>query len=80
MPAKFATVLERGDVIQHDQPGGGGHGDPFTRDPEKVAADVQDEKISLDDARREHGVVIDPAPLTVDAAATRALRANPRVL
>ena len=74
MPAKFATTLRRGDVILHEQPGGGGHGNPFERDPERVAADVRDEKISLDYARREHGVVIDPVTLTVDAAATRAVR------
>jgi N-methylhydantoinase B len=74
MPAKFATTLRRGDVILHEQPGGGGHGDPFERDPERVAADVRDEKISLDYARREHGVVIDPVTLTVDGAATRAAR------
>jgi N-methylhydantoinase B len=78
MPAKFAVTLKRGDVILHEQPGGGGFGDPFTRDPERVAADVRNEKISLEYARREHGVVIDPAALTVDAVATRALRAAPR--
>ena len=78
MPAKFAVTLERGDVILHEQPGGGGFGDPFTRDPERVAADVRNEKISHDYARREHGVVIDPTALTVDLAATRELRAAPR--
>lgn len=78
MPAKFAITLKRGDVILHEQPGGGGFGDPFTRDPERVAADVRNEKISPEYARREHGVVIDPAALTVDLAATRALRATPR--
>jgi N-methylhydantoinase B len=78
MPAKFATVLRRGDVIQHDQPGGGGHGDPFAREPARVLADVRDEKITVDYARREHGVVVDPATLEVDAAATRALRATRR--
>jgi N-methylhydantoinase B len=75
MPAKFAVTLRRGDVIQHEQPGGGGHGDPFARDPERVATDVRDEKISLDYARREHGVVIDPVTLEVDETATRAARA-----
>jgi N-methylhydantoinase B len=75
MPAKFALVLRRGDVIRHEQPGGGGHGDPFTRDPARVAADVADEKITVAYARREHGVVIDPVTLEVDAAATGALRA-----
>jgi N-methylhydantoinase B len=74
MPAKFAITLRRGDVILHEQPGGGGHGDPFTRDPERVAEDVRDEKISVEYARREHGVVIDPATLTVDEAATRDAR------
>jgi N-methylhydantoinase B len=78
MPAKFATTLRRGDVILHEQPGGGGHGDPFERDPERVAADVRDEKISLDYARREHGVVIDPVTLTVDEAATRTARLGAR--
>jgi N-methylhydantoinase B len=78
MPAKFATTLRRGDVVLHEQPGGGGYGDPFERDPERVAADVRDEKISLDYARREHGVVIDPATLAVDAAATGAARLGAR--
>ena len=75
MPAKFATTLRRGDVILHEQPGGGGHGDPFARDPERVAEDVRDEKVSLAYARREHGVVIDPTTLKVDAGATGAARA-----
>jgi N-methylhydantoinase B len=74
MPAKFATVLQRGDVIQHDQPGGGGFGDPFARDPARVAADVRDEKITIDYARREHGVAIDPVTFEVDAAQTARLR------
>ena len=76
MPAKFAVTLRRGDVVLHEQPGGGGHGDPFMRDPERVADDVRDEKISLEFARREHRVVIDPVTLAVDAAATRAARAE----
>jgi N-methylhydantoinase B len=76
MPAKFAVVLKRGDVILHEQPGGGGFGDPFTRDPERVAADARNEKITLDFARREHGVVLEPGTFKVDAEATRALRAQ----
>jgi N-methylhydantoinase B len=75
MPAKFATTLRRGDAILHEQPGGGGHGDPFARDPERVAEDVRDEKVSIEYAGREHGVVIDPVTLKVDEAATRIARA-----
>lgn len=74
MPAKFAVILKRGDVVLHEQPGGGGFGDPFTRDPERVAADARNEKITLEYARREHGVVLEPDTFKVDAAATRALR------
>lgn len=75
MPGKFALTLRRGDTILHEQPGGGGHGDPLARDPARVAADVRNEKITPAFARREHGVALDPATGTVDAEATRALRA-----
>src|SRR6185503_5989138 len=74
MPGKFAHPLRAGDVLVHEQAGGGGHGDPFTRDPEAVAVDVGNEKITLAYARREHGVVLDAAG-KVDADATAALRA-----
>ncbi|HSL47886.1 MAG TPA: hydantoinase B/oxoprolinase family protein [Candidatus Deferrimicrobiaceae bacterium] len=74
MPAKFAVILKRGDVVLHEQPGGGGFGDPFTRDPERVAADARNEKITIEYARREHGVVLEPGTFKVDAAATRARR------
>jgi len=73
MPGKFAHPLHAGDVLVHEQAGGGGYGDPFTRDPEQVAADVRNEKITAAYARREHGVVVD-ATGKVDADATAALR------
>ncbi len=78
MPAKFAITLRRDDVILHEQPGGGGFGDPLDRDPERVAVDARNEKISVDYARREHGVVLDPVTLAVDVAATEALRTRLR--
>ncbi|HEX4996039.1 MAG TPA: hydantoinase B/oxoprolinase family protein [Methylomirabilota bacterium] len=74
MPAKFAVVLKRGDTVLHEQPGGGGFGDPFTRDPERVAADARNEKITPEYARREHGVVLEPGTFKVNAEATRAVR------
>jgi N-methylhydantoinase B len=77
LPAKLTTTLRRGDTIRHEQPGGGGHGDPLERDPALVAADVANEKVSAAYARREHGVVLDAA-LKVDAEETRALRARLR--
>jgi len=43
-----------------------------------VADDVRNEFITLDDARTAYGVVVDPATLAVDAAATELLRRAPR--
>jgi N-methylhydantoinase B len=55
-------------------PGGGGHGHPFTRDPERVLADVIDGYVSVEAARTDYGVVVDPASRTIDQAATARLR------
>jgi len=55
--------------------GGCGVGDPRARDVEAVLSDVVNEYVSLQRARDEYGVVIDPRTLTVDIAATAALRA-----
>jgi N-methylhydantoinase B len=74
MPSKFALDMQAGDVIRHEQAGGGGYGDPLERDPERVAADVRDGKITLGFALSHHGVVMDTASLTIDHARTRQQR------
>ena len=58
-------------------PGGGGYGDPAERDPAAVAADVLDGLITVEDARRDYGVVLrgDGSP---DEEATEALRCRRR--
>ena len=56
--------------------GGGGWGDPLARNPAAVREDVLDDLVSVEAARRDYGVVLDPATLAVDAAATADLRAN----
>lgn len=61
--------------------GGGGHGDPLSREPAAVAADVADGFVSVAAARERYGVVLDcsgPLP-AVDAAATATLRASLRM-
>jgi len=63
-----------GDRVTMDAAGGGGFGDPFQRSPELVEADVIDGYVSVDRARKEYGVVIDPASLQVDEKATETLR------
>ncbi len=66
--------LKHGDVARLVTGVGGGYGDPFTRDPALVLQDVRAEVLTLEDARRLYGVVIDPQSLTVDQSATTALR------
>ena len=56
--------------------GGGGWGDPLEREPQRVRFDVVEEFITLQAARADYGVVIDPTAMTVDVAATAALRAQ----
>lgn len=73
LPAKVVTTLTRGDRHRHVTAGGGGHGDPFARDPDRVLQDVLDEKVTAAGATRDYGVVI-TATGTVDSAATTAER------
>jgi N-methylhydantoinase B len=75
LPAMFSITIEAGDVYVHRTAGGGGWGDPCDREPEAVAGDVANEKVSVDAARERYGVVIRPDG-TPDAAATTALRAE----
>ncbi len=67
-------AMAPGEVLVNCSGGGGGWGNPLNRDPEKVLNDVRSEYISLTSAKRDYGVVIDPDTLTVEAAATEALR------
>ena len=56
--------------------GGGGHGNPFARDPAAVLNDVIEQKVSLAHARDAYGVVIGGSPLQIDRLATQKLRAQ----
>lgn len=76
LPSKINRRMAQGDLVRHVQPGGGGFGDPLTRDPERVARDVWNTKISAAYAREYHRVVVDPDSGALDAAATTALRAQ----
>ncbi len=74
LPGKYSGWLEKGALITHIQPGGGGFGNPLERDPERVRHDVWNEKITIEFARDNHGVVIDRRSGAVDAEATEGLR------
>jgi len=74
MPSKITRNLRFGDVIRHEQAGGGGYGEPFARDPLAVVEDVRNEKISTDFAREKFGVVIAADGASIDMAATELRR------
>ena len=74
LPTMGMSRLGRGGRLTHRLAGGGGWGDPLTRDPALVRDDVSNDKVSLEGARRDYGVVIDPATLAIDRPATERLR------
>ena len=82
---KRLLVLDPGNRVQLNPPGGGGYGDPLTRDTEAVLWDVIEGYVSLEAARRDYGVVIEylgredqlvrlPEDYRLDIEATRQLR------
>jgi len=70
------TRLKPGDVVVMEAAGGGGYGNPLEREPELVEQDVLNGYVTVERAREDYGVVIGPADLKVDEAATKALRAK----
>jgi N-methylhydantoinase B len=55
---KALVDLQAGDVVHLNLPGGGGYGDPFQRDPDKVLSDVIEGYITPEHAETEYGVAI----------------------
>ena len=54
--------------------GGSGYGNPMERDPEKVLMDVIDGYVSVEHAKSNYGVVINPNNFEIDIEATKNLR------
>jgi N-methylhydantoinase B/oxoprolinase/acetone carboxylase alpha subunit len=67
-------ALKRGERVALKLPGGGGYGDPYTRDPACVAHDVRQGYVSLEAAMRDYRVVLHANTLEVDEVATAQLR------
>ena len=59
------TVLGKDDVAYMVTCTGGGYGDPMKRDPEKVAWDVKNGYITVEQAREDYGVLVDPRTFAV---------------
>jgi N-methylhydantoinase B len=68
------TQLRPGDVVTIDAAGGGGYGNPLERDLEMVERDVIEGYVSLEEAREDYRVVIDPNTMKVNQEETRKLR------
>ncbi len=67
--------VRAGEIIRIETTGGGGWGDPFERDPELVARDVLQDKVSSAAARSDYGVVlIEGDEPGADSDATKKLR------
>lgn len=66
--------LRDGDLVIQKTAGGCGVGDPFSRDPELVLADVRNGYVSIEGAARDYGVAIEAATLSIDGARTSELR------
>jgi len=78
LPSKFQITMKRGERIQHQTAGAGGWGEPLARDPVRVLGDVRDDKISVEHALQEYGVVLHPGGREIDWDKTGALRAARR--
>ena len=70
--------FKRDDLLTVEFAGGGGRGDPFERDPARVRDDVVRDYVSIEAARNDYGVVVDPDSLEIDDQATAALRQKSR--
>lgn len=66
--------IQDGQRVMAVNPGGGGWGNPFERNPERVAHDVRNGLVSIEAARIEYGVALDPDSFVVNLDETHRLR------
>lgn len=80
LPSKADNIrVDPGDCLEYITWGGGGLGDPLTRPAAKVALDVHRKLVTLQGARENYGVVVDPVDFRVEEGATEARRREMRV-
>ncbi|OZE81547.1 5-oxoprolinase [Rhodococcus sp. 15-649-2-2] len=77
LPAKPHLTVSAGSRHRQVTAGGGGYGNPYSRDPQRVLDDVIDGKVTVAGALRDYGVAIDADALTILVDATRDARMNP---
>ena len=74
--SKRVFSLMAGERVHIHTAGGGGYGDPLTREPEQVRQDVLDGKVSQEQAALSYGVVLTGANEEIDVDATAARRGD----
>jgi N-methylhydantoinase B len=75
-PQTNRMPIPAGSLVSVRTGGGGGWGDPLTRDTAAVHADAVAGFVSREAAERDYGVVLDADSLAVDERATAARRAR----
>jgi len=70
------TTVYKGDVCEIYTSGGGGFGSPYLRPVDKVLDDVINSVISIEKAKDDYGVVIDPLSFEINYEATGKIRIN----
>lgn len=68
------TRLKPGDVVTMDLSGGGGYGNPLERSPGMVKNDVIEGYVSIETAKDDYGVFLDPDTKEIDEERTKTLR------
>lgn len=64
---KYNTYpLNKNDVVRLITATGGGYGDPFDRSAERVAQDVKNEYITVEQAKEDYGVIVNPTTFEVE--------------
>jgi len=66
-----------GTLYVQEASGGGGYGPPTERPADKVAEEVANGIVSVEAAREQYGVAVDPETLELDEAETDRLRSRP---
>jgi N-methylhydantoinase B len=73
---KYGVVRHGPAIYRALTPGGGGYGDPRTREPSRVLRDVRDGIVSPSAAERDYGVAIAVDGRSIDIPKTQSLRAS----
>ena len=76
LDSKLTMNMKYGDVFRHELAGGGGWGDPIERSIDKVLVDVRNGFVTVDGAKRDYGVAIDPRTGLVNEEQTNLLRSE----